>query len=807
MNRHVCIHGHFYQPLRENPWLEEVELEDSAYPYHDWNERITAECYAPNTASRILDAERRIIDIVNNYAKISFDLGPTLLSWMERQAPEVYQAIMEADRLSQDHFSGHGSAIGQVYNHMIMPLANSRDKRTQVIWGIRDFEHRFGRKPEGMWLAETAVDLETLDILAEQGIAFTILAPHQARRIRKLGEAPWSDVSGSKVDPKMPYQCRLPSGSTITLFLYDGPVSRDVAFGDLLKSGENLASRLVAVFSKREEHQLAHIATDGESYGHHHRFGDMALAFAIHHIEANNLATITNYSEYLEKHPPELEVEIFENTSWSCAHGIERWKSDCGCNTGKHPRWSQAWRAPLREAMNWLRDALIRVYEEQMASYVHDPWEARDDYIEVLLDRSARNVDAFLSNHITREPSRDERVKLLKLLEMQRHAMLMFTSCAWFFDEISGIETLRVMQYASRALQLAKELSGEDLEPDYVKILERAPSNVSEFRNGVEVWQAFVKPATVDLLRAGAHYAVSSLFEEYPETIQIACYTARSEMYDLSEAGIQRLAVGNARVSSDITAEEAVIGFAVLHLGDHNIIGGVREYMGDVPFSLMREEIKKAFGKSDLPEVIRLMDKHFETHNYSLFHLFKDEQRKVLNQILDSTLKEVEASFRQIYERHYPVMQVMREMRIPLPEAFASATELIVGTDIRQEFQKEELDFERIEKLVEETKRWSLELEGKDLGFVAGQKINSLMEQLSKAPANIFLFDTIGHIFKVLTALNLQLDLWKAQNIYFSLGKERYGEMEERAAKGDQAAQRWLEHFHRLGDSLNVKSS
>ena len=807
MNRYVCIHCHFYQPPRENPWLEEVELQDSAYPFHDWNERITAECYAPNTASRILDAERRIIDIVNNYAKISFNFGPTLLSWMERQRPEVYEAIIEADRLSRDHFSGHGSALAQVYNHMIMPLANTRDRRTQVIWGIRDFDHRFGRRPEGMWLAETAVDLETLDILAEHGIAFTILAPHQARRIRKLGEAPWSDVSGGKLDPKMPYQCKLPSGRTITLFFYDGPVTRDVAFGDLLKSGENLASRLLGVFSKGEEHQLAHIATDGESYGHHHRFGDMALAYALHHIEANNLAKITNYGEYLERFPPTHEVEISENTSWSCAHGIERWKSNCGCNTGAHPRWSQAWRAPLREAMNWLRDALITIYEKEMASYVHDPWEARDDYIGVILDRSAGNVDAFLSKQLTREPSRDEKVRLLKLLEMQRHAMLMFTSCAWFFDEISGIETVQVMQYASRALQLAKEVSGEDLEPDYVKILEGAPSNVSELGNGVKVWQALVEQATVDLLRAGAHYAVSSLFEEYPETIRIASYTARSDMYDLSEAGIQRLAVGKARVGSDITAEERAIGFAVLHLGDHNIIGGIREYMGDVPFSLMREEIKKAFGKSDVPEVIRLMDKHFETHNYSLWHLFKDEQRKVLNQILDSTLKEVEASFRQIYERHYPVMQVMREMRIPLPEAFASTTELIVGTDIRQEFQKEELDFERIEKLVEETKRWSLEFEGKDLGFVASQKINDLMKKLSTAPDQAALLETIENIFKVLSDLNLQLDLWEAQNTYFSIGKEHYDVMEERAAKADQAAQSWLEQFNRLGDYLHVESS
>jgi alpha-amylase/alpha-mannosidase (GH57 family) len=808
MNRHVCIHGHFYQPPRGNPWLEEVELQDSAYPYHDWNERITAECYAPNTASRILDAERRIIDIVNNYAKISFNFGPTLLSWMEKKAPHVYGAIIEADRLSQEHFSGHGSALAQAYNHMIMPLANSMDKRTQVIWGIRDFEHRFGRKPEGMWLAETAVDFETLDILAEHGIAFTILAPHQARRVRRLGEATWSDVSGGKVDPKMHYQCKLPSGRVITLFFYDGPVSRDVAFGDLLKSGEHLATRLLGLFSKSEGPLLAHIATDGESYGHHHRFGDMALAYALHYIESNSLAKITNYGEYLEKFPPNHQVEIFENTSWSCTHGVERWQSDCGCNTGTHPRWGQAWRAPLREAMDWLRDALIRVYEEQMASYVQDPWEARNDYIGVILDRSTRNLGSFVSKHITRKPSRDDKVKLLKLLEMQRHAMLMFTSCAWFFDEISGIETVQVMQYASRALQLANEVSGEDLEPDYMKIFERAPSNVSEFKNGAEVWASFVKPATIDLLRAGAHYAVSSLFEEYPETIKISAYTAKSEAYDLSEAGIQRLAVGKALVSSDITGEETAIGFAVLHLGDHNLIGGVRKYMGDEPFSLMHQEIKKAFDKSDVPEVIRLMDKHFETHNYSLWHLFKDEQRKVLNQILDSTLKELEASFRQIYERHYPVMQVMKEMRIPLPEAFASATELIVGTDIRQEFQKEELDFERIEKLLEETKRWSLELEEKDLGFVVSQKINSLMEQLSKAPADISLFDTIGHIFKVMSALNLQLNLWEAQNVYFSLGKERYDEMEERAAeKGDRVAKKWLDHFSRLGDYLHVKSS
>jgi alpha-amylase/alpha-mannosidase (GH57 family) len=805
MNRFVCIHGHFYQPPRENPWLEDVELQDSAFPFHDWNERITEECYAPNTASRILDAERRIVEITSNYASMSFNFGPTLLSWMERHVPEVYEAIIEADRQSQDHFSGHGSAIGQVYNHVIMPLAHVRDKRTQVSWGMRDFEHRFKRKPEGMWLAETAVDLETLDILAEHGISFTILAPHQARRVRKMGEEGWKDVRDSKIDPKMPYLCRLSSGRSIAIFFYDGPISRDIAFSDLLKSGENFAARLVAAFSNQEAPQLVHIATDGESYGHHHRFGDMALAYALHHIESNDLAKITNYGEYLENHPPLFEVQIFENTSWSCAHGIERWKADCGCNSGMHPGWTQAWRGPLREAMNWLRDSLAAIYEREAASYIYHPWQARDDYIGVILDRSPETVETFLSQHLTRELAKEEKVKLLKLFEMQRHAMLMFTSCGWFFDDISGIETVQVMQYASRALQLAREVSGEDLESNYLQILENAPSNVPECRNGAEVWEAFVKPATIDLLRAGAHYAVSSLFEEYPETIKVACYTTNSEIYELSEAGIQRLAIGKARVNSDITGEETTIGFAVLHLGDHNLTGGVREYMGNDPFSLMRQEIQDAFGKSDVPEVIRLMDAHFETHNYSLWHLFKDEQRKVLDQILDSTLKEVETSFRQIYERHYPVMQVMKEMRIPLPKAFATATELIIGTDIREELRSEELDFERIQKLVEETKRWALELDMKSLGFVASERITSIMEELSEAPEEVEHLEKLQGLFGVLSALPMQLDLWKAQNTYFSIGEDHYQAIQHRAAAGDENATEWIEHFKALGDYLHVK--
>ncbi|MFC1870572.1 glycoside hydrolase, partial [Chloroflexota bacterium] len=241
MEKYICVHGHFYQPPRENAWLEDVEMQNSAYPYHDWNVRITEECYAPNAASRILDSEGLITSIVNNYAKISFNFGPTLLAWLEIKDPDAYKAILDADRESQQTFSQHGAALAQAYNHMIMPLANHRDKYTQIVWGICDFEHRFGRKPEGMWLPETAVDLETLDILAEQEIKFTILAPHQARQVRQIGTETWHEVSNATVDPAMAYELNLPSGRKLNLFFYNGPISRNIAFEKLLDSGYDFA--------------------------------------------------------------------------------------------------------------------------------------------------------------------------------------------------------------------------------------------------------------------------------------------------------------------------------------------------------------------------------------------------------------------------------------------------------------------------------------------------------------------------------------------------------------------------------------
>ncbi|RJQ50936.1 MAG: DUF3536 domain-containing protein [Nitrospiraceae bacterium] len=805
MDKYICIHGHFYQPPRENPWLEEIEFQDSAYPYHDWNERITAECYAPNASSRILDTEGKIIDIVNIYSKISFDFGPTLLSWLERHKPDVYESILKADRLSMSRFSGHGSAIAQAYNHMILPLANRRDKYTQIIWGIKDFEKRFGRAPEGMWLPEAAVDKETLEVLVSLGIKFTILAPRQAQRIRKSEEpGRWNDVRGEKIDPTRAYLCELPSGRTINLFFYDGPISRDVSFGGLLNNGVDFAGKLLSAFNdQRKWAQIVHIATDGETFGHHHRFGDMALAYAMHHIEANRLAGITNYGEYLERHAPAHVADVFENSSWSCVHGVERWRSNCGCNSGTHPGWNQEWRSPLREAMDWLRDKLIPVYGTEAAGYFRNPWDARNAYIEVILDRSRENIDRFFSKYALRDLTKSEKMTALKLLESQRNAMLMYTSCGWFFDEVSGIETVQIMQYASKAIQYMEEIRGLSLEEEYLEHMTMAHSNV--YRNAAQPYEMFVKNAKSDLLRVGAHYCISSVFEEYPEDIKIYCYTAKSEVYDRREAGKLKLATGKAVISSDITWDEKTISFTVLHLGDHNINAGVRDFRGEHDFSAMQAEITGAFERGDLPEVIRLMDKHFNGNIFSLWHLFKDEQRHVLDMVLKFTYESVESSYRQIYENNSAIMNFYQSLQHRIPRPFLYAAEYIINTDLKRIFEEEYLDTEKLKKLMDETRRWSVKIDTTTIGFIASSWATSVMGKLSERPEDVRLFEKVYETLDLIKPLSLSLNLWNAQNIYFSIGKSMLNKMKEQERDGDSAAQKWVEGFNKLGYYLHVK--
>jgi alpha-amylase/alpha-mannosidase (GH57 family) len=811
MQRFLCVHGHFYQPPRENPWLEAIEVQDSAYPYHDWNERVTAECYAPNAASRILDREGRIDRIVNNYGCISFDFGPTLLAWLEEKAPEVYRAVLEADRESVKSFNGHGSALMQPYNHTILPLSNRRDKRSQILWGFTDFERRFGRAPEGAWLPEAALDLESLDLLAQAGVRFTVLAPHQAKRVRPRGSrraADWMEAPGGRIDTTVPYEVALSSGRTIAVFFYDGPTSRAIAFDGLLTNGERFAERLLSsVAANPDRPRLAHVATDGETYGHHHRHGEMALAYALHHIQEKGLARLTNYGEFLAAHPPEQEVELFEHTSWSCAHGVERWRSDCGCHTGGLAGWDQAWRRPLRDALDWLRDDLIPRFEEEAKEHFANPWAARDGYIDVILDRSEESLEAFLARHARggKPPRGPGRVRALKLLELQRHALLMYTSCGWFFNDLAGIETVQVIQYAGRVVQLAEQLFGDHTEERFLALLEKARSNSPEAGTGRDLYERFVRPAQVDLEQVAAHYAVTSLFQDYPDPAPVYCYRVERENGRLFHAGRARLAAGRARVSSVLTGKTGVYAFGVLHFGDHNLNAAVKPFEDAQELDRFVVEAGDAFEHGDFPQVIRLLDRFFTEVPYSLRSLFRDEQRRVLEQILASTLDEVEADFRELFRHHAPLMRFLKSLGNPLPNAFRAAAEYVLNADLKRAVADPRVELQEIERLLEETRALGVSSDAVVLSFALAQALERLVELVEEHPEDPALLGRMETLVELAHTPPFQVDLWRAQNACYHLRQNALPGFRDRAEAADPAARDWVSRFRSLAGKLSVR--
>jgi alpha-amylase/alpha-mannosidase (GH57 family) len=796
--KHICIHGHFYQPPRENAWLEVIEVQDSAHPYHDWNERITAECYEPNATSRILGENSTIKNIVNNYARISFNFGPTLLSWMERHARETYDAILEADQQSQELFGGHGSAIAQVYNHIILPLANRRDKETQVIWGIRDFESRFRRKPEGMWLAETAVDTETLEILAEQNIKFTILAPRQCENIRKVGEEDWTEVNEGNLNTKRAYRCVLPSGKRISLFFYDGDLSQSIAFNGLLNDGKRFAESMLDSFDENDDSvQLVHVATDGETYGHHHKHGDMALAFCLDFIDKNKDVQLTNYAAFLDLYPIEFEAKIRENSSWSCVHGVERWRNDCGCNSGGNQGWNQQWRKPLRDALNWLRDEVTKTFESECATMLKNPWEARNEYIQVVLNRNEDSIKRFLKDQARSDVSTN---KVLRLMEMQRHSMLMFTSCGWFFDEVSGIETTQVLQYACRVIQLVSQANATDLEMEFIKRLELAPSNVPSFENAAEVYKRFIIPSRTNLQRVGMHYAVSSIFEEEPEALTIFNYTTSNESFVKKVAGEQKLVLGITKVKSQVTGSEKKFAFAVIYLGKHNIIGNISLDMETDKFAGMQFRMVKAFEEGRLGDVIGIMQMYFGPEKYTIWQLFTDEKRKILDQISKESMAELESSLRKSYNSDYPLITALANNGIPIPNTYKTTFEYILNADLIRSFHSDKINIKEMERISAELERWSLKIEdpGK-LERLAADSIYKELKRISNERENVRRLQRLNRLFPVLHKFNLEPNLHKTQNLYFEIA------IETKKDRAIETESEWCHQFSLLGDNLGVK--
>jgi alpha-amylase/alpha-mannosidase (GH57 family) len=805
MDRFLTIHGHFYQPPRENPWLEAIEMQDSAYPYHDWNERVSAECYAPNARSRLLDSDGRIDSIVNNYSRINFNVGPTLLAWMEHFAADVYQAIVDGDKESRRRYGGHGSAIAQPYNHMILPLANRRDKETQIVWGIRDFEHRFRRTPQGMWLPETAVDNETLGILAAHRIKYTILSPYQAMQVRAPGSRLWRDAGGGAIDPSMPYRVRVPGDRMIAVFFYDGPISRAIAFEDLLTSGENFAHRMLGAFNdSRGWAQLSHVATDGETYGHHKKHGDMALAYALHYIEKNSLARLTNYAEFLKLHPPKWEARIVENSSWSCAHGIERWRSDCGCNAG-HPGWRQHWRAPLREALDWLRDTLAPLYESEGGKLLVDPWAARDDYVSVLLNRG--HTAAFLERHQKRQLEPEEAIRVRQLLEMQRHAMLMYTSCGWFFDELSGMETVQVIQYAARALQLARENGAPaSLEDQFLERLAVAPSNIPEHGDGQQIYEKFVRPAMVDVPKVAAHYGVSAIFDDGAPPSRVYCYDVEREDFRLIRQGRSRLGLGRVRITSSITGRSDRLTFGVLHMGDHNVIGGVRPFRNEEAYRATLTEAADAFQRADLPALVRAMDKQFGAGAYSLRLLFRDEQRRIVALLLEQAMNEAEALDRGFYRSHSPLVRHLHELNIPLPRRFQMAVDFTLNSELRAHLATENPDHRRIDELLEEMRLTGINLDTVATEFALRRNIERAARRWQASPDDLAALEHLAALVEAAGRLPFAKNLWFAQNLTVDAIAAKYRNKKARADSGDPDATTWIERIRQLAAGLRVRA-
>lgn len=772
---YLTIHGHFYQPPRENPWLESIELQDSASPFHDWNERINGECYNPNSVAKIVDNKNKILDVVNNYKAVSFNYGPTLLSWMEEFAPLAYERVIKADIESVQEHNGHGNAIAQVYNHMIMPLANINDKQTQVLWGIKDFEARFGRKPEGMWLAETAVDDESLRVLVENGITYTILSPYQALKIKLIKDSDWTDVSWGNIDPARAYRYYIKSapGKFIDLFFYDGAISKSVAFDEILKDGNKFIRRLKEGISPNRDYaQLVNIATDGESYGHHTKFGDMALSYVLKVRAKEEGFTLVNYAQYLEKYPPEMEVDIKQASSWSCFHGVGRWKEDCGCSTGGHPGWNQKWRKPLRDALDYLRDELVVVFEKEGKKYLKNPWKARNNYIDVILDRSELTIKKFQKENFVKDLSEDDKVHAMELLEMQRQSMLMYTSCGWFFSEVSGIETTQIMKYAARAMQLAENFTKKGLEKHFLEILSHSQSNFAEFGTGKDIFEKFVKPSVVTTKQIASLWAISSLYQNFEDEEDIYCYKIRKHSYKIVQKGSAKFVIGNIEIKSKITLQKSNLMFALVQYSGGDFHCAIREFSNENEYVNLQKGLFRIFMLNPLTEIIRALDESFGKEYFTLKDIFIEERRKILQVMLKGKMQKFAQTYQEMYNDGKSSIYHMQSLGLSIPDEF----KISAGYTLSKQFNdliinsKGFLDSNVIQQATDinfETQKIGIEIDKTPTNKVFSQKISQNISRLVQS-FEIQQAEAILELFDNIEKLELSVEIAEAQNIYFT---------------------------------------
>ncbi len=779
----LCIHSHFYQPPRENPWIEEIEPQESAAPFHDWNERIHSECYLPNSRARVLGPDGKIADIVNNFEKMSFNFGPTLMSWLEAKHFDTYLRIIEADHESRKRHHGHGNAIAQVYNHMIMPLANRRDKVTQVRWGVAEFRHRFSREPEAIWLPETACNEATLEVLVEEKIKFIILEPHQAQAFRPFG-GEWLDATPGRIDPRRPYRCFLKSNPEkfIDIFFYDGPISKAAGFENLLFDAKIFMSRIDgAVVDYGNKPQLIHIATDGETYGHHKAFGDRAAAY-LTHVEAPARGyRIVNYGEFLEEYPPEFEARLHEGennegTAWSCAHGVRRWKDHCGCRGGGPAEWNQNWRKPLRDSLDWLRDELAKVYEDRISAYLKNPWDARDDYIKVVLDRREPSIQSFFDCHRKHDLTSAEMTLCLKLLEMQRHAMLMYTSCGWFFTELSGIETVQILQYAARAIQLVREVTGASYEEEFLQRLEKAKSNVETYRDGRGVYEKLVKSSVATLEHIVSYYAMGSIFEDYypqRESLDIYCFNLQV-MYQRKESfGGLTLNFGRVKIISKITLEEKDIIFLALQTGLYDFRCSVKPFESGDDFEALEQATFEDLYNSHIVEVFKKIDMRFGERYFTLKELVLEDRMNIISRLTRRQIDSISKFYERVYEESRRINEIYGSIHLPIPAEFRYAAQHVLSRRLLEELHKLAASgFQKkatvAYRMMDTAKAFNVEIQKGPVAQFLSQELSSRVARFVQNQEDKMIAECI-YLHKLSKKLGVELELLQPQNDLFSL--------------------------------------
>jgi len=666
--KYVIIHGHFYQPPRENPWIDLIENQPSAAPHHDWNERIYDQCYRPNAYSRLLDPQGMIVDIYNNYQNLSYNFGPTLFSWLEQFHPVTAQRIIQSDIESCQRLGGHGNAVAQVYNHIIMPLASRRDQLTQIRWSKYFFRKRYGRDPEGIWLAETAINMETVLCLIEENFKFVILSPNQAESFRAFqGDTAWYQTSQRGIDTRCAYRIfpkdingnQLPG--YLDAFFFDEGLSKEISFGNLLTDAHILGNRINSCYTDNPiVDQVVTIATDGETFGHHKPFGDMCLAYFFKNIAKKLDIVPVNFGYYLSKCPPVYEVVLKnmfgEGTAWSCAHGVGRWTRDCGCQTGGQPGWKQGWRHPLRKALEKLQRKIDVEFEKKFIGYEADPWRVRDNYISVE-DCTGNDFDTFIKNQLKiASLDKKEIFAFRRALEAQKYILFSFTSCGWFFSDISGIETIQNLAYACRALQLGiPEESRVGILEEFLKDLQDASSNlpntngrtlverhVLSFLNHEKVL-AFTAAAQLLLDIQSRHSFL--LFKNAINIKQILLREDKGVTYNGYLVHIQ----------NESTGEESVWNVLVVLRENTNLTGWV---IDQNQFNLSNADAMR-------PE---LWMAHKSATLCTLADTFQTFQQELIQHFLNKIARDTNTRFDNWRKKHERELDILSHLDLPLPQ-------------------------------------------------------------------------------------------------------------------------------------------